>query len=124
MANNNNSVEDEDEKFEQWLDDQLTGKYATGELETDLRMAVSTIRGMSKMTPKDFAVQPFMRFIKQREHEAELRGRIDEVSHLDTKRHYGMDYQDSLDELDEYKYKRLAELTASTTNDTATDGWE
>lgn len=55
----NNTREDE---FEQWLDRQLTGDLATGDLETDLRMAVATIRDMPNI-PKDFAVQPLIRFI-------------------------------------------------------------
>ncbi|MEI4745938.1 hypothetical protein [Rhodococcus erythropolis] len=67
-----------DDALEKWLDEQLTGKWATGDLETDLRMAVSTIRGMSGKTPKDYAVQPLMRFIKQ----YGVQERIDELSHL------------------------------------------
>lgn len=61
---------DEHKKFEQWLDDQLTGKYATGDLELELRMAVSTIRGMSDKTPKDYAVQPLLRLIHQHTEQA------------------------------------------------------
>lgn len=41
---------------------------------------------------------------------AENRARIDELERLDTGRHYGKDYQESLDELDGYKDARLAEL--------------
>lgn len=37
--------------------------------------------------------------------------RWDELNRVNTRRHYGKDYQDSLDELDEYKDKRLAELS-------------
>lgn len=36
--------------------------------------------------------------------------RIEELNRVNTRRHYGKDYQDSLDELDDYKDKRLAEL--------------
>lgn len=53
----------QEEDFEQWLDRQLTGDLATGNLETELRMAVSTIRDMPNI-PKDFAVQPLKRFIE------------------------------------------------------------
>lgn len=38
------------------------------------------------------------------------RARIDELERIDTYRHYGKDYQESMDEIAEYKEKRLAEL--------------
>lgn len=59
----------EEEDFEQWLDRQLTGDLATGDLETELRMVVSTIRDMPNI-PKDFAVQPLMRFILSHKQQA------------------------------------------------------
>jgi hypothetical protein len=46
---------------------------------------------------------------QQKEREA----RIDELQRVDTRRHYGKDYQDSLDELDEYKDARIAQLEAA-----------
>jgi len=52
---------DESEKFEKWLDRQLTGDLATGDVETELRMAVSQIRDMPNI-PKDYAVKPLLRF--------------------------------------------------------------
>ena len=55
----------EDEAFEKWLDKQLTGDWAQDDMETNLRMAVSTIRDMPKQTPKDFAVQPLIRYINR-----------------------------------------------------------
>lgn len=63
MSNTPRSLS-EAEKFEQWLDDQLTGKYATGDIETELRMAVATIRGMPNI-PKDHAVQPLKKYINR-----------------------------------------------------------
>lgn len=36
--------------------------------------------------------------------------RIDELNRLNTRRHYGLDYQDSLDALDEYKDQRIVAL--------------
>lgn len=44
--------------------------------------------------------------------EREKLARIDELQRLSTHRHYGKDYQESLDELDEYKHTRLAALQA------------
>ena len=41
-----------------------------------------------------------------------LRERVEELERLDTRRHYGKDYQESLDELDEYKAARIATLEA------------
>lgn len=41
-----------------------------------------------------------------------MRARISELELLDTRRHHGKDYQESLDELDEYKQKRLAHLNS------------
>ena len=49
------------------------------------------------------------KLIAQKQQEA----RIDELERLNTGRHYGKDYQDSLDELDEYKSARLAALNKS-----------
>lgn len=43
----------------------------------------------------------------------EVEGRIDELQRLKTGRHYGKDYQESLDELDEYKCQRLEALQSS-----------
>ena len=87
MANNTS-----DDELEKWLDRQLTGDLATGNLETELRMAVSAIRDMSSQTPKDYAVQPLMRFIKKREEQVALKARIDEIEHLDNE--YQEDAQD------------------------------
>lgn len=39
--------------------------------------------------------------------------RIEEVNGFDTYRHHGKDYQDSMDELAEYKEKRIAALQAN-----------
>ena len=39
-----------------------------------------------------------------------IQERLDELYNLNTRRHYGKDYQDSLDELDEYKDARIATL--------------
>lgn len=41
-----------------------------------------------------------------------IEARIDEAEKFETYRHYGKDYQDSLDELAEYKENRLTELQA------------
>lgn len=74
----------EGETFEKWLDEQLTGGWSTGELETELRMAVSQIREMPKHLAKDYAVQPLKRFIEAyvttRVKDAERLARIDELS--------------------------------------------
>jgi hypothetical protein len=37
--------------------------------------------------------------------------RINELVRMDTRRHYGKGYQDTLDELNDYKDARLTELT-------------
>lgn len=60
------------EETERWLDSQLTGFWANGNLETDLRMAVATIQSMSHKIPKDYAVQPLIRYIEKRELERAL----------------------------------------------------
>ena len=39
-----------------------------------------------------------------------LKAALSELYSLDTRRHYCKDYQESLDELDVYKYERIAEL--------------
>ena len=39
--------------------------------------------------------------------------RINELEHMDTYRHYGKDYQDSLDELADYKENRIDSLQSS-----------
>lgn len=72
---------DPGEDFEQWLDRQLTGDLATGNLETELRMAVATILNMPKI-PKDYAVQPLIRLIDQYMKKAETDARIDELKHV------------------------------------------
>jgi len=38
------------------------------------------------------------------------RERIDELKRIDTRRHYGKDYEESLDELDDYVDNRTAQL--------------
>lgn len=48
---------------------------------------------------------------------AETRARIDELERLDTGRHYGMDYQDSLDEVDTERRNRIAHLKATLTKE-------
>jgi hypothetical protein len=42
-----------------------------------------------------------------------IRARLNELEGLETHRHYGKDYQDSLDELAEYKENRIKALTES-----------
>lgn len=42
----------------------------------------------------------------------QLEARLEEVRGFDTRRHYGKDHQESLDELDEYKEQRLSAVQA------------
>lgn len=58
-----NTTKQED-RFEELLHSKLTGKYATGNTETDLRIAVEMIRSMHN-TPEDCAVRPLMSFMEQ-----------------------------------------------------------
>ena len=56
------------------------------------------------------AVDDIMRLILTDRKKHELQARIDELTKLDTRRHYGKDYQESLDELDDYKEDRIEAL--------------
>jgi hypothetical protein len=64
--------------------------------------------GMYSIQQKDFdeAKQAITAIIER----AVVEARIDELSRINIGRHYGKDYQDSMDALDEYQTDRLATL--------------
>lgn len=55
-------------------------------------------------------VQKFLTLVEAYTRQQNRLARIDELQKVDTFRHYGKDYQDSMDELAEYKEKRLIAL--------------
>lgn len=58
------------------------------------------------------ALNAILALIKKSQEKSNVEARLDEWAGINTSRHYGLDYQDSLDELDEQKIKRMAELEA------------